>query len=522
MNATGEPIRVGDKGIRLPRSADVTLDLLFDGQRIWSFNPRRDGHRDVGHRDVGQLKVDWPPPLRPFLDGRSDVVLREHVSGRVLFEETVGFGSGQGTVRVVDKRGDALAVDKTGRLVRMFSDAAGANVDRLLDETQRLLAVLHDEGGVPSYLSYGGLLGAVRTGHMIGHDCDIDVAYLSNHTQPADIIVESYQLERLVRRHGWSTRRMSGNDFKVAAAMEGGTSIGMDVFGSFYVDGVYHLLPETRGVLPPRAIVPLSTVQLEGRQVAAPADPEALLAVTYGPSWRVPDPAFKFATPESTRRRLTGWMRGERANLRFWDRSHAGPDAVDVSGGPSPFAQWVAGRLPAGSQVVDIGSGAGRDAVFFSRQGHHVVGYDYSGGALRQARQHALAEEATVRFERLNLYETREVLTHAGLRSHEGPTEAIYARLLLDALRDDGRSNLWTYAKMVLRGGGRLFLEFRTPESTHREPDGAAPTRVLEPRQVVAEIEAAGGVVEHSDVAHGRGGLSQDDPAVCRLVVRWS
>lgn len=511
LNTAGETIRVGDNGIRLPKSGTATLDVLFDGQRIWSFSPRRDGHRVVGQRGVGQrnaghLNVDWPPTLRPFLDGRCDVVLREHVSERVLFEETVRFGSGQGPVRVVDKRGDALAVDKTGRLVRMFSDSAGANVGQLLDETERLLAVLHEEGGVPSYLCYGGLLGAVRTGHMIGHDCDIDLSYLSSHTQPADIILESYRLERLVRRHGWSTRRMSGDDFKVSAAMDDGTSIGMDVFGSFFVDGVFHLLPETRGVLPHRAIVPLSTVELEGRKVAAPADPEALLAVTYGASWRVPDPAFKFATPESTRRRLTGWMRGERANLRFWDRSHAGPDAVDVPDGPSPFAAWVAEQLPERSHVVDIGAGAGRDAVLFAQQGHQVVGYDYSGGALRQARQHALAEEASVRFERLNLYETREVLTHAGLRSHEGSTEAVYARLLLDGLRDDGRSNLWTYAKMVLRGGGRLFLEFRTPAS----------------RLVVAEIEAAGGVIEQRDVAHGRGGPSQDDPAVFRLVVRWS
>ena len=516
-DAHSRSIHVNDTGIKLPRSVTVTVDVLFDGQRIWSFSPQRDGKREFDH-----LKIGWPLPLRPFLDGHCDVVLREHVSGRVLFEQTVAFGSGESTVHVVDARGDALAVDKTGRLVRMFSDSA-ANLDQLLGETERLLEVLNTEGGVPSYLSYGGLLGAVRTGHMIGHDCDIDVSYLSNHTQPADIILESYRLERLARRHGWSTRRMSADDFKVFAAMDDGSSIGMDVFGSFYVDGVFHLMSETRGELPQSAIVPLSTVELEGRQVTAPVDPEALLTLTYGASWRVPDPAFKFATPESTRRRLSGWMRGDRANLRFWDRSYAGPEVRDVSRSPSSFAEWVTERLPARSRVVDIGAGTGRDAVYFARHGHDVVGYDYSGGALRQARRRAQAEDGNLRFVRLNLYETREVLTHAGLRSHRGPTEAIYARLLLDALLDDGRHNLWTYAKMVLRGGGRLYLEFGTPDRPHRrQPDGAGPTRVLEPKMVIAEIEAAGGVVEHCDVARGRGGLRNDDPAVCRLVVRWS
>ena len=517
-DASSETIHVEDTGIQLPRSVTATLDVLFDGQRIWSFSPQRDGKTGF-HR----LTIGWPRPLLPFLEGRCDVVLREHASGRVLFEETVQLGSGQSPIRVVDKRGDALAIDKAGRLVRMFSGSAGASLDQLLSEADRLLAVLNNEGGVPGYLCYGGLLGAVRSGHMIGHDCDMDVAYLSAHTHPADIILESYRLERLVRRHGWSTRRMSADDFKVLAGMDDGGTIGIDVFGSFYVDGLYHLMGEIRGELPPRAIVPLSKVELEGRQITAPADPEALLALTYGESWRVPDPAFKFATPPSTQRRLAGWMRGERAHLRFWDRFYGGSDVLDAPRGPSPFAEWVAERLPSGGRVAEFGAGAGRDAIFFAREGHDVVGHDYCGTALRLARAHAEEAGVTMRFVRLNLYETRELLTHAGLRSHRGPTTALYARLLLDALRDDGRRHVWTYAKMVLRGGGRLYLEFRTPDRPNRrQPGGYGPTRVLEPQMVVAEIEAAGGVVEHCDVARGRGGLRNDDPALCRLVVRWS
>ncbi len=514
-------IHASAKGIRLPLTVTKTLDVLFDGQRIWSFNPQRDGKA----ASDGHLVIGWPAPLRPFLDGRCGMVLREHVSGRVLFDETVRFGSGTGPVSVVDRRGDALAVDKTGRLVRMFSDSDGANLERLVEETERLLTLLNDEGGVPSYLSYGGLLGAVRSGHMIGHDCDLDIAFLSDQTQPADIILESYRLERLVRRHGWSTRRMSGDDFKVVQTMDDGSTIGIDVFGSFYVDGVFHLMPETRGELPSQAIVPLSKVELEGRQITAPADPEALLALTYGESWRVPDPAFKFATPRSTQRRLTGWMRGERANLRHWDKVFAGPADPGAPEGPSLFAEWVAERLPEGGRMVDLGAGSGHDSIYFAQQGHDVVGYDYSGSALKRARQQRSGlENVHLRFLRLNLYEKREVLAHAGLRAHRGRTEAIYARQLLETLREDGRSNLWTYARMVLRGGGLLFLEFCVPVRAESGQGGSsAPTRYLEPETVVAEIEAAGGVVEQREVKRGPAGSRRsDDPAVCRLVVRWS
>ena len=64
-------------------------------------------------------------------------------------------------------------------------------------------------------------------------------------------------------------------------------------------------------------IFPLGTTTLEGRTLPAPADTDRFLTATYGPSWRVPDPAFHFETPQSTHRRLNGWFRGTRGNR--WD-----------------------------------------------------------------------------------------------------------------------------------------------------------------------------------------------------------
>ena len=56
-----------------------------------------------------------------------------------------------------------------------------------------------------------------------------------------------------------------------------------------------------------------------GRTLPAPARPEKLLEATYGPNWKVPDPAFHFATPRTTYRRLNGWFRGTRVNRNEWD-----------------------------------------------------------------------------------------------------------------------------------------------------------------------------------------------------------
>jgi len=57
---------------------DRAVDATFDGRRIWSFWVRRDTTGGVVR------EVVWPPVMRPHLHGTTHLVLREHVSDRVL------------------------------------------------------------------------------------------------------------------------------------------------------------------------------------------------------------------------------------------------------------------------------------------------------------------------------------------------------------------------------------------------------------------------------------------------------
>ena len=67
----------------------------------------------------------------------------------------------------------------------------------------RLLTDLREQCQVEAFLNFGALLGAIREGGMLGHDSDIDLAYVSPHTSPADVILESYGIERGLRALGW-------------------------------------------------------------------------------------------------------------------------------------------------------------------------------------------------------------------------------------------------------------------------------------------------------------------------------
>src|SRR6476619_4879017 len=90
--------RVDDTGIGLWGFGDRVLDVLFDGRRVWSFWLVR----DTVAAPVGRRTVSWPHVLRRFLDGRTRLTVREHVSGAVLFDEELTFGNGEGRNELVN------------------------------------------------------------------------------------------------------------------------------------------------------------------------------------------------------------------------------------------------------------------------------------------------------------------------------------------------------------------------------------------------------------------------------------
>ncbi|MCA1655991.1 MAG: LicD family protein, partial [Pseudonocardiaceae bacterium] len=304
---------MGQDGVWLAAGQRSVVDVLFDDQWVWSFNAERDTSPDGDRR-----LAPWPVNLRPFLRGTGGVTVRDRFGERVLFTGDVVFDDAERRVRVVDEQGRPLIVDKAGDLQCGFSERGEPTRETLLDAIEDVLAKLRAEGGVEAFLAFGALLGAVRDGHFIPHDSDADVAYLSRHRAPVDVARESFALERIMIRAGYWTWRFSAADFKVIVPdPEGGRAI--DIFAGFVVDGTFYLMPEVHAKnFDRRVILPIGAIELEGRTMAAPADPEALLAITYGPHWRIPDPSFKFDTPHRVRRRLDGWTRGNSANRGHW------------------------------------------------------------------------------------------------------------------------------------------------------------------------------------------------------------
>jgi SAM-dependent methyltransferase len=458
-------VHVDEAGVRAASDTEVVLDVLFDGRRIWSFHLHRDGTATDGEHHV-----DWPGSLRRFLDGVTQLSVVEHVAQNVVFDDEVRFGTADERIAVVNERGLPLGVDKSGRLAQTFDTRSAEHVAPLLDAVEEVLDALR-KAGIDAFPAYGTLLGAVREGKLIGHDSDADLGYVSEKTHPADVMLESFRIQRALADMGYPITRYSGAAFKVDVKEGDGSVRGLDVFGGFMMNDHLYLMGEIGTPFKREWIFPLGTTTLEGRTLPAPANTDEFLTATYGPSWRVPDPAYVFV-------------------------------ARQEEGAPL---------------VVDVGCGTGADALFYARRGSRVIGLDYVTRASARAAEEAYQDSLPVEFRHLNLCELRSVLAESARIAREPGTKVVTARHVIETTDRAGRLHLWRGARMMTAAGGRLHLEFLVRRGVDDDFPRKLHLRPMKAGTVQRELEDLGATVLSRKVR-------TDDPngrRICRMVVAW-
>jgi hypothetical protein len=504
-------LTVDADGVTARSSREAVLDMLVDGRRVYSFWLHRDGEKVPGNR----WRVPWPKTLLEFLDGTARFTVVVHETGETVFDDELSLGSGKGRIEFLNRNGQPLSLDRTWRRVVTFDSRSSEQVEPLLNAIDVVLGALR-KAGIEAFLAYGTLLGAVREGRLLGHDGDADLGYVSHLSHPVEVIRESFRLQRDLVALGFHITRYSALAFKVDVDEGDGVVRGLDVFGGFLMDGHLYLMGEIGDPFEESWIYPLGSTTLEERSFSAPADPDKMLTAMYGTSWRVPDPAFHFAPPTTTVRRLNGWFRGLRVGRAKWDRIYSRKQKP-LSDEPSPLVAWAAARETGIATYVDVGCGRGSDVLWMAGQGVTSVGLDFQPRSYAEA---AAREVPGADFWRCNLLELRDVLpTGAELARRPGP-RLLVARHLVDTLGPEARQNLWRLSRMALagEGGGRLYLEFLAKFGDDAYARDLHVKR-RRPRLLVAELERAGATIVHRETI--RVSDSPTSSMVGRLVVEW-
>lgn len=205
----------------------------------------------------------------------------------------------------------------------------------------------------------------------------------------------------------------------------------------------------------------------------------------------------------------------------YWDGFYGGVADSAVVQDPSPFATWVAARQEEAGRLIDVGTGTGRDGLWFAANGYQVTGFDYSPPSIALAARRAQEQQVVARFQQLDLYDAEAVQAEARRCASAGPN-TVYARFLVHAIEDAGRANLFAFAREAAAGGA-FYLEFRTGKDAGREHVFGEHFRLyLDAQQVIDELEELDAQVFVHEEGHGLAVYRDEDPHVARLGVRWS
>ena len=449
-----KPVRANRRALRLttPHTGNPTVDVYFDGHRVWSVKLPEPLPRS------GVRRIPWPAAIVPYLRGSSVITVRHAVTGEDVAVGEVSFG-GPARVSITDAQGRWLAMDKWNRLGPYFEGNASGVQDRLL-ASAAVVAERMQQWGYPVYIVGGTLLGAMRSGTLLPHDDDIDFAFLCEKSHPEDVSLVSFELERQLRSAGYTVVRHSHAHLEIVYFTdEGSIDYYIDIFTGYHsADGLYNQPFALRGTLDRRDLVPTRPIEVAGVSLPGPASPEAWLEYAYGPNWRIPDPSFRWETPRATLRRFENSFGVFNRQRVFWEKrwqevDKRGPDA----GGEFDDVDRFLRLVPENSYVIDLGCGDGRQAERIAAAGHEVLGVDYSYEALRVARQ---TQPDNVEYRFLNLNDRHGLLRFGFELVAANRRPYFFARNLLHEMPPLGRADLFTTLRGVLQDDTFLFATF--------------------------------------------------------------
>lgn len=261
----------------------VTWEVLYDGgARIRHFRNQVDRIRGEAESDAEEERV------REMV---LDVILCQYPAARKKFTSDLFPAALRGPVqsalsdKVLPRRQLEWTSHGARRSFRFWSVSEKVEYITLAAELAHDLVGLSED----VCFGFGSVLSAVRNGDLVEHDDDLDLIVGFRPDKAATISEAKRITKKFLEDLGY---QVSGNFFSHWHVRCRGQKI--DVFVGVYEEGdCIGWFPGRRRALERAQIFPPRLIDLLGVACPVPRDPERYLEVTYGPSWRSPDPGWK-------------------------------------------------------------------------------------------------------------------------------------------------------------------------------------------------------------------------------------
>ena len=191
-------------------------------------------------------------------------------------------------------------------------------------------------------------------------------------------------------------------------------------------------------------------------------------------------------------------------NKEYWNRYQ------DVTDETSQFAHFCRGFMKPCNRVLDVGSGNGRDSIYFKLEGMDVTALDYS-------------EFYRILFEMMKIdfvkYDLEDGLYTKEFDFYSGEFDFIYCRFLLHAIPEDFEKCILKDS-LELLDSGMLMIEARSDKGS--VPKDNHYRRLININQLSNKLESIGFKIIYQVEQRGLAIYKNEDPIIIRIVCQRS
>lgn len=204
-------------------------------------------------------------------------------------------------------------------------------------------------------------------------------------------------------------------------------------------------------------------------------------------------------------------------NIKYWNNFYKDKSIVSARNFPSQFAAFCLGVMNENNidHIYDLGSGDGRDAVFFSNYEKQVIALDKSKSAIE------LLKKRTKKNKKIDVvhYDLNKKLPD--FKERNRIKIAFYSRFLIHVLNEKSLENFFKNCSSCMKIDDILFIEYRGIKDRNRPKETSPHFRKFYSEKKIDNIIKKNYLkITYQVEGNGFAKWKKDDAFVCRKVIK--